>query len=708
MEREGSERTDPNRTLMPMTEENAEAQDETESKTEPGPGEEVETRNEFEILPIVNPRARSVNKWSHESVITILAYIEWCLESGKDFRTEGVLLLSQELGTSIKRANKKSFDIWAKHKKRKYSDKTYTCLLTVGIDSLNLDVEVIKSVRDRVREIRSTTGTTALPTEPTTTRRRLVTIKVRPSPAKPHQVGNTGDATIGDSQEEEEPEIPGSPEHTVATPGSSYGTIDVANDAGLNDTHGSGHDLDWDTEMDREVIGDDNPQSPDSPSSPGDPDREDDSFDTIRLQPKWLHKEPRRFSFTTPTKDQSDGINEATRMDNCRQDLSSNTHTQPDMVGSLLDYSPKSLRLDLIEEKRKRSLCEEEIRTQRERISELEGELRSLQKCKPDANVRHNLEQHLAATRAMIGEKKSRYRKTEELTLRDIGRRFLALSKAIRDFGLTNEEISDDLPDLESSFGPSVQSWALRTFGKHIRLCIYSVYNREFRKEGLLRGLVAAAINELIFEPVFPHIFNVHSQDTNIYRKYIVVRHGTEDLRHADHHVLKELARNKQTAMIEPTANNLADRISKNLEGLLSTKEEQPAQKQDLDGDLDMLFPESDLDTTTLHLRSVLSQALALKIDLMMHMNRLRFFFFKPNDIWDARNMKLDDPSSQPDEGSNIKACISPAIYVAPKRETSRDAAILEFNTRFNTYFLEATKEEVQTLDLVSQAIVLL
>jgi hypothetical protein len=394
------------------------------------------------------------------------------------------------------------------------------------------------------------------------------------------------------------------------------------------------------------------------------------------------------------------------------------------MVSSILDYSPKSLRLDLLEEKRKRSLCEEEIRTQRERIAELEGELKSLQRCKPDANVRHNLEQHLAATRAMIGENKSRYRKTEELTLRDIGRRILALSNAIRDFGLTNEEISDELPGLESNFGPSVQSWAIRTFGRNIRLCIYSVFNREFRKEGLLRGLVAAAVNELIFEPVFPHIFNVHSQDTNFYRKYIVVRRayqrdsrmiyantfadGTEDLHHADHHVLKELARDKQTAMIEPTANNLADRISKNLEGLLSTKEVQPPQQQDLDGDFDMLYTESDVDTTTLHLRSVLSQALALKLDLTMHMNRLRFFFFKPNDIWDARNMKLDDPSFQPDEGSSIKACISPAIYVAPKREVNRDEAILEFDTRFNTYFLEATEDEVKTLELVSQAIVLI
>ncbi|CAG7555294.1 unnamed protein product [Fusarium equiseti] len=386
-------------------------------------------------------------------------------------------------------------------------------------------------------------------------------------------------------------------------------------------------------------------------------------------------------------------------MDNCRQDLVSNTHAQHDMVGSVLDHSPKSLRLDLLEEKRKRSLCEEEIRTQRERIAELEGELKSLQRCKPDANVRHNLEQHLAATRAMIGENKARYRKTKELSLSDIGRRILALSNAIRDFGLTNEEISDELPGLESNFGPSVQSWAIKTFGRNIRLCIYSVFNREFRKEGLLRGLVAAAVNELIFEPVFPHIFNVHSQDTNFYRKYIVVRHGTEDLHHADHHVLKELARDKQTAMIEPTANNLADRISKNLEGLLSTKEDQPPQQQDLDGDFDMLYTESDVDTTTLHLRSVLSQALAPKLDLTMHMNRLRFFFFKPNDIWDARNMKLDDPSFRPDESSSIKACISPAIYVAPKREVNRDEAILEFDTRFNTYFLEATEDEVKTLD---------
>ena len=212
-------------------------------------------------------------------------------------------------------------------------------------------------------------------------------------------MGDTGDATIGDSQEEEDPESPDSPAHTVATPGSSHGTIDVANDATSDDTHALEHDEDLETETTQGATADANPQISSSPPSPDDPDREDDdSFDASHLQLKWLHKEPRRFSFTSPIRDQSDAINEATQMDNCRQYLVDNTHTQPAMVGSLLDHSPKSLRLDLFEEKRKRSRCEEEIRTQCERIAELEGELRSLKRCKPDANVRHNLEQHFAET----------------------------------------------------------------------------------------------------------------------------------------------------------------------------------------------------------------------------------------------------------------------------------------------------------------------
>jgi len=176
MDREEVEKTDTNRALGPRTEAKAQAQDETESKTESRPEEEVESHDEFEIKPIVNPRAWASNKWSHESLITLLAYIEWCVESGKDFRTEGVLLCSQELGTSTKRINKKAFDIWVKHKKRKHSDKIFAYLLAVGIESLNLDFEVIKSIRDRVREIRPTTGSSALPTETTPTRRRLVTI----------------------------------------------------------------------------------------------------------------------------------------------------------------------------------------------------------------------------------------------------------------------------------------------------------------------------------------------------------------------------------------------------------------------------------------------------------------------------------------------------------------------------------------------------
>jgi hypothetical protein len=176
MDREEFEENDTNRTLMPKTEDNAEAQYETESETEAGPEEKVMSHDEFEIRPLVNPRAGAAATWSHESVITLLAYIEWCVESGKDFRTEGLLLLSQELRTSIKRSKNKVFEIWVKHKRRKYSHKPYSWLLTMGIESLNLGFEDIQSVRDRVREIRPTTGSSVLPTETTPTRRRLVTI----------------------------------------------------------------------------------------------------------------------------------------------------------------------------------------------------------------------------------------------------------------------------------------------------------------------------------------------------------------------------------------------------------------------------------------------------------------------------------------------------------------------------------------------------
>ena len=154
----------------------AEAEDETESEIESEPEEQVESHEEFEIQPIFNPRAGANNKWSYEAVITLLAYIEWCVETGKDFRTEAIPLLNQELGTSTKRINKKAFDMWVKHKKRKHSNKICSYLLAVGIESLNLDPQVIQSVRDRVREIRPTTGSSVPSTEATPTRRRLVIV----------------------------------------------------------------------------------------------------------------------------------------------------------------------------------------------------------------------------------------------------------------------------------------------------------------------------------------------------------------------------------------------------------------------------------------------------------------------------------------------------------------------------------------------------
>lgn len=169
MSRQEVTKANKGRALRPRTQAKAQAQDETESETESDPEEEVESADEFEDAPGTKPGRKppaKPKKWTHESMIELLAYVEWCIESGKDFWKEQAPLLSQDLGYSTAQIYHKVYDTWKSHRKPEYGDKKHAHLYIVGIESLKLHDEVIKHVRKRVREIRSTTGSSALPIEP--------------------------------------------------------------------------------------------------------------------------------------------------------------------------------------------------------------------------------------------------------------------------------------------------------------------------------------------------------------------------------------------------------------------------------------------------------------------------------------------------------------------------------------------------------------
>lgn len=163
-----------------------------------------------------------------------------------------------------------------------------------------------------------------------------------------------------------------------------------------------------------------------------------------------------------------------------------------------------------------------------------------------------------------------------------------------------------------------------------------------------------------------------------------------------------------RTSIIEPKAGDLADKISADLKILLAVKEQkaETSQEPDADGDTNMVIYSPELSTMESQLRGVFHSALSLKFDLTMNMNRLLFFFFKPNVIYDAQSMGNSDPDAHPGEGARIKVCIAPAVYLAPERDSCPDEMIMDFDIRFNSYFLEATQEETESLELVSRAIV--
>ncbi|KAF4967647.1 hypothetical protein FSARC_4842 [Fusarium sarcochroum] len=361
-----------------------------------------------------------------------------------------------------------------------------------------------------------------------------------------------------------------------------------------------------------------------------------------------------------------------------------------------------------------KSSLENHIFVLEEANSQLTREVKKLRHSKPDAQVRYYLEQHLRSTQEMVNRTKSPYREERELSKRSINRKCNLLFTNIRDACLDLTEVDNNLPGPEAQYDQRVQSWAHVAFYQDLRICLNCVSRGVLSKDYLLRGLISAAMIEYVFEPVFPDILNTESSASYPLRKYIVLKDGPDELHQADLYALESLVKGKESITIAQKAKALEDLVSKSLGPFCIMKSrdaDRQLRQQSPDGNRGVLDLFRGMDTRSgLNLSGVLSSALKTKLDLTLNMTRLRYSFFSPEDLFDGTKMRMLSKPSEPSTRSvYVKACLFPAFFLAPPRapDLSADECVLEYDTRYNTYFVEATREEVASLELVAHAIVL-
>ncbi|KAJ4252955.1 hypothetical protein NW762_010864 [Fusarium torreyae] len=348
----------------------------------------------------------------------------------------------------------------------------------------------------------------------------------------------------------------------------------------------------------------------------------------------------------------------------------------------------------------------------------LTREVKRLRNSQPNANARNDLAQYLAqqlkSTRELVGRNKSTYMEEQRLTSRSIHRKYNVFHNNVRDACLDFAETNTHLCDPATKFDSLAQTWARRVFCQDLRDCLYSVSKDEFSKDHLITGLVVAAIFERVFEPVFPDILNTESPASHKYRKYLALKDGPDELHKADLYALQSLVDDKESVILAQKEKILEELILKSLEPLCNSKghgASQKARHQKPNGDHGGLSSSGpDMETnkrSTLKLGGVLSAALKMKLDLTLSMTRLRFASFRPGDRFDETKMVRLDGSVA--GSAHVKACLFPALYLAPPRvrDLESDEYVQEHDPRYNTFFVEATREEVTSLELVAHAVVL-
>ncbi|KAF5675424.1 hypothetical protein FCIRC_7408 [Fusarium circinatum] len=312
----------------------------------------------------------------------------------------------------------------------------------------------------------------------------------------------------------------------------------------------------------------------------------------------------------------------------------------------------------------------------------------------PEAHVLQTLEEYWGNSHQRLRRTRNSHANNQGLSSKEISNMYLGLFWFMQNACSVACRDNSEAPEEQDSHSDLVESWALNTFRRDFKDCISQVRESKILKEKLLVGLVGSALIEMIFEPAFPAFLQAPNPVAEAYREQILHISSPNELHEADRNVLPQVICEHKPKIIKRKVDELERIICKHLDFFWV-----PPNGRTEDGG-EVSRPDVDF-------RSFLEQALDFKLELTLTTTRLKYFYYEPDETFDDTRMERCMFSDR--ENNTIKACLFPLLLHAPVREethTSKDN-VLEYNTKYSTYFRRIFEGSHLDLELASKAVVL-
>jgi hypothetical protein len=152
----------------------------------------------------------------------------------------------------------------------------------------------------------------------------------------------------------------------------------------------------------------------------------------------------------------------------------------------------------------------------------LKRELDTVVKYKPDARVKHTLQQYLDYTDRRVNRNRAFNVNSPGMHRENISRLYMTLFRQMQDacFGACRDH--PEAPEDQAMHSDLVESWGLNAFGQELKDCIPRLKDSRLFKIELLLGLIASAVIEMVFEPAFPAFIHPPNPIAEAYRQIIL------------------------------------------------------------------------------------------------------------------------------------------------------------------------------------------
>ncbi|CVK87785.1 uncharacterized protein FMAN_05359 [Fusarium mangiferae] len=270
---------------------------------------------------------------------------------------------------------------------------------------------------------------------------------------------------------------------------------------------------------------------------------------------------------------------------------------------------------------------------------------------------------------------------------------------------ICNMSPDDSLPGQTSEFSELSHSWARRISGRAMRGLLAHAQNVKITKNKLLACLLAVGIFETVFEPAFPEILGIDSPLFQQYRTLIATSAGTKILRSFDLAATRSLLNNPtvKEELLSEKGDWLCTLMLSSLTRFLPSASHDMAERSPVD-----LSEEEE--TLVIELKSNLSQALNIKLELALSVNRFQYYFFQPGSSFDSALMQHDTSNARDlAMGSKkIKICMFPAIFSVEGQTNELEKDIASDLGGNHNSVTEARSDDLKSLKVVAKARVLL